>query len=152
MIHFRLSILFLSILLLSLFTPLVSAQDSLNISAVGSLYDFWLEPEDICIVGDYAFVVAQDGLHVMDISDPETPSELGGLDFYGYESKVVEKHGYLYVIEFYRVLIIDIHTPVHPVLISTIQSEDHHTVTDISISGNALYMAVPYSGFWLEEK
>jgi hypothetical protein len=50
----------------------IFAQDSWNISKIGSIYDFWEAGSDFVIKDNYAYIATgESGLKIMDLSDPE---------------------------------------------------------------------------------
>jgi hypothetical protein len=65
-----------------------SAQDSLNINIVSSLYNFWgFPPQAVKVIGDYAYYAScWDGLIILDISNPFAPSFEGRFQTKGWTS------------------------------------------------------------------
>lgn len=80
-------------------------------------------PLGIEIVDDHAYVANQSlGILTVDLSDPENPSVVGGLDSPGSESCIDVSGEYAYVGEYYsstesRLLVIDPSDPVNPILV-----------------------------------
>ena len=70
----RCALVFVMLLLTS---SVIMAQDSLNISQVVRLYDFWDWPTDVQMHGNYAYVaMGSAGLRVINIEDLENPVEV----------------------------------------------------------------------------
>ncbi len=66
------------------------AQDSLNVTKVGSLYNYWDQTIGVEVSGSYAYVAdCRSGLRVLDISIPANPVEVGYYDTPGRANDVV---------------------------------------------------------------
>lgn len=67
-----------SVLLTLLLTAFAaSAQDSLNMSCLSRI-EYWQNASDVQVVGNLAYIVCpESGLHIMDLSNPTAPVEIG---------------------------------------------------------------------------
>jgi len=97
------------------------------------------ECEDLCVSGNYAYVATQDGLSVVDISNPSSPSEVTTVGTGLYSQTVVADGSYLYIGTVGSGLrVFDVSTPDIPVEAGScaIPAE----IYDISISGSYAYI------------
>jgi hypothetical protein len=109
---------------LGLFTLLLvvgkvgQAQDSLGMHHVATL-DYWQGASDIQMVGNLAYVVSSSsGLHIVDLTDPANPQEIGRATWYdwGFLSGGVYVIGNrAYVATTYGCCAFDISDPTHPI-------------------------------------
>lgn len=105
--------------------------------------------EDIAVSGNYAYVTnakTSNGFSVIDISDPENPSELAELNVGGKGRNVAVSGSYAYVtIEKKNpgFGIVNISSPSSPSLVSTLNIGDYGS--DLYISGNYAYVGVDQS-------
>ena len=101
---------------------------------------------DVYILGNYAYVAdGNDGLEIIDISDPSAPIEIGQFDV-GYSSyhNLFILDNYAYVGDGYDLEIIDISNPSIPK--EFIRFYCHGPVHDVYVSGNYAYVARNYMG------
>ena len=145
------------------------AQDSLGMSCVSGL-EYWQQVDDIRMVGNLAYIVAgTSGLHIVDLSDPANPLEIGRFTWY----QMSETGGHFYVLGNLLYLgietggfVLDVSDPTHPVVLgqwtSTIgcgisfahdgyaiahNEEGYPYVLDISDPTNVHYIGeIPHSG------
>ncbi|MBT3234146.1 MAG: hypothetical protein HN356_15205, partial [Calditrichaeota bacterium] len=62
-------------------SPDLFAQEHENVEQVGRIYNHWDNADDICVVGDLAYVAAGfSGLQIVDVSDPENMRVVGYWD------------------------------------------------------------------------
>jgi YVTN family beta-propeller protein len=142
------------------YSPIKAAEIVDGSDGFSKLYNAY----DIACEGDYAYVVAEgdEALTIIDISTPSTPQCVAEItrtsDGFTYlrEPKGVEvSNGYVFIAAsdypgYSSLIVVDCSTPSAPVLAASIQ--DNHEgfyelfrIEDVSIEGNRLYMAAPYS-------
>ena len=116
------------------YNPLVGACDTLD-----STYG-------VAVVGEYAYVADWDnGLRVIDVSDPSHPAEIGFYDTPGYANDVFISNGYAYVADGPSGLrVIDITDPTNPTEIGFNETPDH--AYSVVVSGDYAYMVIGSSG------
>lgn len=74
------------------------AQDSLNVSQVGKLYNLWDAAKAVTVRDRYAYVAAyRSGLHILDVQDPTMPTEVGFYDTPGHTWQVLLSGDHAYV-------------------------------------------------------
>ncbi len=119
----------------------VAAQDSWNIQLASSLTSFWQKSEDLVVVDQYAFVAAgESGLHIVNISDPTRPFEVGSLDLPGYSRSLVVVGDYAYIAAFSAGLrIVDVSDPFTPSEVAHVEMPE--LVEGVAVSGNYAYVA-----------
>ncbi len=114
------------------------AQDHENIEQIGQLYNFWQTANDVAIQGDYAYVAAAvAGLQVLDISDPSDPNIVShsGRNLYA----VCLNGNYLYGIDNYGLIIVDISDPLQTEVVGSISTEGD--ARDVQVFGNYAIIA-----------
>jgi len=115
MISFKKAAIILLILFSSCFPLFVNAQDSLTITQLGSIYNFFDSPTDVAIEGDYVYVTdGHPGLHIINISEPENPERVTFFDVIGYTKHVLVEDNLAYVTDSYGFVILDITDPSNP--------------------------------------
>ena len=99
-----------------------SGQDSLAVSKIASLYDFWGSVNAIEVQGNFAYVTTEPpALWIINISNPASPFIYGKCHFYGEAGKLAIRNGYAYVCAGEDgINIIDVSPPSTPTLISNI--------------------------------
>ncbi len=118
------------------------AQDNLNVTRIGSLYDFWDSANCVVVEGDYAYVTdGHVGLRIVYITRPEAPTETGFCYTPGYSRGVVVRGDYAYVADgpYGGLRIVDISNPEEPV-----ETGFHYTegcAYGIAINSNLVYLA-----------
>lgn len=85
---------------------------------------------NVRMVGTTAYLIRQDGLHIIDTSDPTNPTQLGlyRRTHLGYSSdvKLVEANGKRYaLVADYGVDVVDVTNPGNPALVATINENAH---------------------------
>jgi hypothetical protein len=93
------------------------AQDSLGMRQLSAL-DYWPGADDIQMVGDLAYVSGgPSGLHIMNLSDPAHPVEIGRYTWYQWDAGagiyVADNRAYVCLPE--RGIVLDVSDPTHPV-------------------------------------
>jgi len=117
-----------------------NAQDSLNVSLVGSLYENWDVADDVKVIGDYAYVAAgYSGLRILDISDPETPIEVGYCQTPDDAEAVDVQGNYAYIADWEKALrIIDISDPSDPHEVGFLETSSWPEC--VAVEGNYAYI------------
>jgi len=121
--------LFLTIICL-IFTvsPEVDAQDQNNfgIRRVGQLFDYWSDPKEMVVEGNYAYVVTRGtGLRVVDISDPSFAQEVGKFDEVGNYWYICKVGDRLYI----STLVFDVSDPTSPEFVGAIPIRGGRAIT-----------------------
>jgi hypothetical protein len=112
---FAATAIFIAVLSLS---SAACGQDSLNVTRVGELRVL-RDIHDLVLEGQYAFVAASTGCHVLDISSESAPREIGVCDSgIGFSIAIVGNRAYVGGYE--KLQILDIADPHHPQVINTI--------------------------------
>jgi formylglycine-generating enzyme required for sulfatase activity len=121
-------------------------QDSLNVSMVGWLHDYWDCASETKIVGTIAYcATAYSGLRVVDISDPTMPFEIGSCETPGSALGIAISGNYAYIADERGGLrIIDITNPANPV--ETGFYDTAGNAYGVAIVGNFAYVADGLSG------
>jgi hypothetical protein len=80
-------------------TPLYAQdQNNFGISRVGQLFDYWSDPKEMVVEGNYAYVVtSKTVLRVVDISDPSSAQEVGKFDLDGGFSYICKEGNRIYI-------------------------------------------------------
>lgn len=99
----RNTIIFLTIICFTLtMNADLYAQDSLRVSKLAQIYDYWYDTRDVAIQGNYAYVMTNlSGLRILDISDPEQPEEVGYINTGGWGRSVVANENTVYFLNVY---------------------------------------------------
>jgi len=118
--------LFLSLLLISGFTGLSQARDSLGMRLVGQTL---LGPaRQVVVEGNYAYVGVSCGLLILDVSDPANPVEMGRA--YDVNFTIIEDifilSGYAYLVDAYNGLaIVDVRDVRNPRVVGRVWNNGH---------------------------
>jgi hypothetical protein len=124
-----------------------------NLSLLGEFYGSAWTPGytfNVRVLGSLAYVVRIDGLHIIDVSDPAAPVELGsyyrGGDSYTNDVKLVEADGRTFaILADTPVDVVDVTTPAAPFLVGQI-AEASHTAFVESHGGRTYAYFGNYSG------
>jgi hypothetical protein len=121
------------------------AQDSLNIRRLGQI-SLPNGANAVEVVGSYAYIAGGTGrLHVIDVSNPETPMEVGFYDTPNSARDITISGNYAYVADYYSGLrIIDISNPITPVEAGFFSTSG--IVFGVAVSGSYAYVADDYGG------
>lgn len=93
----------------------LSAQDSSGVRKVGSIYSYWNQAYDVAVQGNYAYVATgASGLRVVDISDPDSPHEVGICNTCSFTYCVTVEEDLAYLVAGGGLRIIDISDPARP--------------------------------------
>ncbi len=118
----------------------------------GSIDDYYYEWGEIDVVGDTAYIGANDFFTIVDVSDPASPHEISSSDGVGLVVKMIVEDGYAWCARDYRfdnldLKIIDVHDPmdIHEVE-HRYGSEYLPYFPDIEKRGNYLF-CINYDGF-----
>jgi|GEM_PF-1088697 len=95
----------------------------------------------VAVSGSYAFVAAGTvGIQVVDISNPDSPVVVGGLDTPGTAQDVALSGSYAYVTDYPAgLLVIDISSPTSPVIVGT--ADTPGGASAVTVSGSFAYVA-----------
>ena len=129
-----------------IYPGLVWGQDSLNVSLQGQLYDFWSTTHDVAISGDYAYVAdGMMGLRVVDISELESPVEVGRLLLNTMAEQIEVKDSYAYIMTYDSTLkVVDISEAANPQLATELYLGGRGD--DMLLEGDYIYLALHYFG------
>jgi len=111
-----------------------------------ALYPTSSFPMDLQIQGTKAYIARRDdGLEIVDISDPQLPTHLGELDLPGESRAVVIDDDFAYLVDEIALRVVDISNPANPTLAgSSMTSAD---AWDLSVGeGGIVYLADRASG------
>lgn len=131
------------ILLLMIMSGNALAQDSLGMRRVATL-EYW-GASDIQMVGDQAYVLSgSSGLHIMDLSDPSNPVEIGRSMWYdwGWYNGGCYVTGRRAYIAAGGILVFDISDPTNPVRIG---QTEYQELGDIFVIGDIAIVEGPES-------
>lgn len=97
-------------------------------------------PIDICINGNYAYIAGElHGVHIFDISNPESPVWVQKIDTDGYPNRIFIVGNYACVTDEKGLNIIDISNPEYPEIIGYIETPDD--CFDVYVEGTTAYVA-----------
>ena len=117
-----------------------SAQN-FNMSVVSRSFAQWQSVEDICVVGDYAYVSTRDsGLCILDVSDPAEPLEIACYEFDTPVSKSLVSNDILYVLSWDALNIFSVAEPADPQWLGTFTYEETE-LKYLALSGYYAYLA-----------
>lgn len=128
--------------------PLVSiARDSLNVVQVGQHVSCWYETSAIEVQGNYAYVATgASGLHIVDISDLETPHEVGYSFTRGETRDVALQGNYAYLAEGADGLrVVNISTPSSPDVVAVTNPASGNSLR-IALSATHAFIVNDYNG------
>ena len=121
--------LILTLLFCSFLLSPVSAQDSLNVSLTGSLYNYWDNIRDLKAFGRFIYVAnGGSGLRILDASDPENPFETSYIKTGALTQSVEINFPYGYISIYgpeYYLDIIDVSDPYSLSVVSQIETGDY---------------------------
>ena len=118
---------------------LVSKNTTDSVEYVARYKGSW-SANEITLAGQYAYVVAgEDGIRIIDVSDPVSPQEIGGFDTPGKAREVAIAGHYAFVADESSLRIVDVADPAHPVEISYFDSP--YSAYDVSIVENRAYIS-----------
>ena len=100
----------------------------------------------LVISDNYAYIAAgSDGLAIIDISTPTTPTVISTLDTSTNASGIVKQGSYVYISDYYNaVRIIDVSNPITPTEVGVYQPSEFHPRSDLAVSGSLLYVQDDY--------
>ncbi len=104
---------------------IMDLRDPANPQPIGS-YDPGQFPRDVAISGTFAYLTADDGLHIIDISNPKNPVRQSVLS--GLGGSVAVSSNYAFV----GGSVVDIRDPAKPRLVAQLQGD----ATEIALAGN----------------
>lgn len=113
-----------------------------NVEFVGRIA---VPANDVVVVGNYAYVVDGDtGLHIINVSNPAAPWEVGSHDTPGAAAGIAVAGNYAYVADFDGLRIFNIANPATPWEVGS-----HDTLADawdVAVAGNYVYLANEHEG------
>jgi hypothetical protein len=124
---------------------ILDASDPVSLIAVGGVWLF--EASEVAVEGDYACVVDWEGLHIIDVSDPAAPIEMGFYDALAPGYAVAVSDGYAYIaegedgpagMEWGRLGVVDVSTPTTPTIAGSY--ETGRIATDVVVVDNTIYI------------
>ncbi|NHJ04853.1 MAG: hypothetical protein EAX90_08520 [Candidatus Heimdallarchaeota archaeon] len=108
-----------------------------------------LETTGVVLIGSIAYVANGDqGLEILDVSNPLKPIQLSSADTFGNALDLVVYNYIAYVAKNNGVAIFDISNPRNPILLSTIYLSD---TKEVALRSNLLYVISGINGFYLFE-
>ena len=140
----------------SLNTPSSGSASPLDLHEV--FYTFYATTTGVAVVSNYAYVADGDGgLHVIDVSTPSAPVEVGLLDTPGWRTKDITVTGnYAYVTRHKwsagfnspqsNLTVLDITDPSAPVEVGSLNRTRVNPPLDVAVAGNYAYVADGYDG------
>ncbi len=106
------------------------------------------DPQDVQVIGNYAFVATGGGLSIVEISDPLHPSRVTFYDTPGWAVCVAILNDIAYIAEVeqgeHGLCIIDVSDPIHPIQIGYFETQDN--ANGIVVYENYAYIADHMSG------
>jgi len=99
----------------------------------------------LVISDKYAYVAAgSNGLGIIDISTPTTPTIINILDTPGYASGVAKQGSYVYISDHDAIRIVDVSNPNAPIEIGVYQPSNFYPGENMAVSGGLLYVQDQY--------
>ncbi|MDA3834179.1 MAG: hypothetical protein PF495_12370, partial [Spirochaetales bacterium] len=99
------------------------------------------------VIGKTAFVADTKGLHVLDVTDPQKPSQIGFASSTSLFSVTVSgSYAYASNYDLTQMKIFNISNPKNPTLVSTYNTGSASYAKDIGVSGSYAYIAISASG------
>ena len=146
--------MFAAVLLSSIVACSIALADSLNVRTIG-VYGTPGRNQAVAVSGSYAYVTANNnlfsnsGLHIVNISDPSSPSLTGVLSSLGSFFDVALSGGRAYVTgyeneDYYGLRIIDVSDPAHPAQLCLYKTP--HYAEGIAVKDTFAYVAASDSG------
>lgn len=121
----------------------VDVADPSTPTEIGALED--IEAFDVEIEGHYAYVSgANDGMFILDITHPSSPSLTGVFDVSNQTQSVAIQEPYAFVCMGKTLRVVDISSPAEPAEIANMDFADY--LKEITISGNEAYVAAGSDG------
>lgn len=127
-----------------------AGQDSLNVSQMGLISDYWQSALDVAVDGTNAYVVTgNSGLRILNIEDPENPVESGFVMIDECEN-VIARGDYVYGMgaQTGALKVVDVSDPMAPVEISRYHGS-FLSAGGVDLSGDYLYVADLMEGVWV---
>jgi hypothetical protein len=89
------------------------AQDSINVSTLGQ-YEYWSSASDVVTSGSYAYVAETYAMHILNVSNPTAPVEVGHCQLPNSGRTVAVNGAYAYVGTYNALCVIDVSNPAQP--------------------------------------
>jgi hypothetical protein len=96
------------------------------------------EPEDVAIVGDYAYAIDSTGLLIFDIAEPTLPQLVGSVALTQTRSVAVQSE-YAYVACRHELQVVDVSSVTNPVVVGTLPTPGD--AEDVEVVADAAYIA-----------
>ncbi|MBN1887776.1 MAG: carboxypeptidase regulatory-like domain-containing protein [Thermoflexales bacterium] len=126
---------------------ILNVADSAHPTLVGqthALSNYWYAHK-VVVFGTYAYTAnLYDGLHIIDVSSPLSPTEIGSYYTSGYVENVILSGTYAYVTDGSALHIVDVSDPARPTETGFYVVEDYVWINDIAVSGSYAYIADNY--------
>jgi hypothetical protein len=102
--------------------------------------------QGVHVIGNRAYVVSQEGLHVIDVREASQPREIGTVRL-GDAQNVYVVDNYAYVAaEWEGLQVIDVSDPERPSMVGGVKMPDESGTRDVCVVDNYAYVAAEYSG------
>ena len=92
------------------------------------------------VVGDYVYLGGNDGLDVIDISNPTSPEWITSLDLYAFD--LIVQGNYVYAISIYGLVVLDVSQPANPKNVASLEVFGNHG----AVNGDFLYIGNEQDG------
>ena len=112
-------------------------------SAAGSYKTLGLTRDIFVTAGNYAYVMADPGLRIVDITEPTMPVSVGSLDIPDQVKSITVAGNYAYIANGTSLRIVDVANPIAPVAAGFLETYFSH---DVDVTGNYAYIADDESG------
>jgi hypothetical protein len=122
------------------------AQDSLNVSSVSLIHDWW-EPRNVLVSQHIAYIAASSaGIRIVDVTDAANPIEIGWFDTQNALGLDVSG-SYLYVADDASLKILNIANPSQPELVGECNIPNNgRYIRSVVVHGSYAYVAADYYG------
>jgi hypothetical protein len=126
------------------------AQDSLGMNRVSAL-EYWEVLRGVQMVGDFAYVVSGNVLHIINLVDPAHPVEVGqGRWWDSYNGGRVCLAGNLaFVTAGYAIIVFDVSDPAHPMTLAEWRPWEEHEIEDFVVLGDIAIMRAWEDGLYI---
>ena len=125
----------------SIFT-VVDTTDVKNPTLVSSIHlPFRSGPNsNVVLSGKHAYVTTERHLHVIDISNPQQPSNLTSIVFPDEIGKARVSGHQVVVASRHKIYLVDVSNPLHPVIQSTVSLHPSNVISEFDIHSSHLYV------------
>jgi len=128
----------------------VLSQPNHGIEKVGTMFDFWGQPQGIVLFENYAYVSAsQAGIRIIDISEPNRPEEVAVFDGISIAGCLaIEERTLLVADQMGGIFILDLSNPLEPAIVDSVMEYQGHgigAVTSMLYRGGYAYLSMSRS-------